>query len=262
MTTGLLVFALANLAVALSDAFTLTLILRIVAGLTAAVVSPTCMAIAGMAAPEGRSGRYLAVVTAGLTVALFTGVPFGAFLGHAISWRATFALIALVSVVVLVLCHFMAPAVPGGTTTGLGARLAPVRNSRVLCLVVAMLLSGAGGLMFYNYLGGHLHSPAGLVGVWSIFAWALSPVMQAGIMTASPDQPMLAMSLGISGLYGGSAVGAAIGGYLLDQHGPSSIPIMGTVFLAIAVASAVLGTHPVTTVTSDPEPVPAEKPAV
>ncbi|WP_197321517.1 MFS transporter [Saccharomonospora sp. NB11] len=330
LTAGLLVFALANVAVAISDSFVLTLVLRIVAGLAAAVVSPTCMAIAGMAAPEGRNGRYLAVVTAGLTVALFTGVPFGSFLGHAISWRATFGLIALVSAVVLVLCHFLAPAVPGGTTTGLAARLAPVRNPRVLFLVLAMFLSGCGGLMFYNYLGGiftaqldasatqitvallivglvgvlavffggtltdktgprraaatilgghclalgglavYLSTTASgvtlaifvLVGVWSVFAWALSPVMQAGIMTASPEQPMLAMSLGISGLYGGSAVGAAVGGYLLDQHGPSMIPVVGTVFLAVAVVSAVLGTRPVTATPPVTEPAPAQKPAV
>lgn len=329
LTAGLLVFTLANLVVAISDAFALTLGLRVVAGLAAAVVSPTCMAIAGTAAPEGRNGRYLAVVTAGLTVALFTGVPFGSFFGHALSWRATFGLIALVSAVVLVLCHFLTPAVPGGTTTGLAARLSPIRDSRVLFLVGAMFLSGCGGLMFYNYLGGiftarlnasaanvtaallivglvgvlavlfggiltdktgprraatfvlgghclalgglalYLGNTTGsvtlaifvLVGVWSIFAWALSPVMQAGIMAASPQRAMLAMSLGISGLYGGSAVGAAVGGYLLDQHGPATIPVVGTVFLAVAVVSAVLGTRPVAAATVT-NPVATQQPTV
>ena len=329
LTAGLLVFTLANLVVAISDAFALTLGLRVVAGLAAAVVSPTCMAIAGTAAPEGRNGHYLAVVTAGLTVALFTGVPFGSFFGHALSWRATFGLIALVSAVVLVLCHFLTPAVPGGTTTGLAARLSPIRDSRVLFLVGAMFLSGCGGLMFYNYLGGiftarldasaanvtaallivglvgvlavlfggiltdkagprraatfvlgghclalgglalYLGNTTGsvtlaifvLVGVWSIFAWALSPVMQAGIMAASPQRAMLAMSLGISGLYGGSAVGAAVGGYLLDQHGPATIPVVGTVFLAVAVVSAVLGTRPVAAATVT-NPVATQQPTV
>ncbi|WP_277671305.1 hypothetical protein [Saccharomonospora viridis] len=97
--------------------------------------------------------------------------------------------------------------------------------------------------------------------MWSIFAWALSPVMQAGIMAASPERAMLAMSPGISGLYGGSAVGAAVGGYLLDQHGQATIPVVDTVFLAVTVVSAVLGTRPVaaTTVTN---PVATQKPTV
>ena len=88
LIAALAVFALANLAVAVSEVFVVTLVLRIVAGLAAAAVSPTAMAIAATAAPPGREGRYLAVVTAGLTVALFTGVPFGALLGNLISWRA------------------------------------------------------------------------------------------------------------------------------------------------------------------------------
>ena len=82
--------------------------------------------------------------------------------------------------------------------------------------------------------------------------------MQAGIMAASPERAMLAMSPGISGLYGGSAVGAAVG-YLLDQ--PATIPVVDTVFIAVTVVSAVLGTRPVaaTTVTN---PVATQKPTV
>lgn len=198
----------------------------------------------------------------------------------------------------------------------------------MLFLVGAMFLSGCGGLMFYNHLGGiftaRLDASAanvtaallivGLVGVLAVLfggiltdeagprradtfvlvghclalgAWrstsatprgvsrsrpssssgcgrssrGLEPVMQAGIMAASPERAMLAMSPGISGLYGGSAVGAAVGGYLLDQHGQATIPVVDTVFLAVTVVSAVLGTRPVaaTTVTN---PVATQKPTV
>ncbi|GAA4716080.1 MFS transporter [Promicromonospora umidemergens] len=324
LTWALVIFAVANLAVAVSDVFVLTLVLRAVAGLAAAAVSPTCMVIAGMAAPEGKSGRYLAVVTAGLTVALFTGVPFGAFLGDALSWRATFVLIAVVAALVAVLSAILAPSVPGGSPTALAARLAPVRNPRVLALVAAMFLSGAGGLMFYSYLGtifteqlgadssdvtlalllvglvgvmavffgGYLTDrlsprPARLVvlgghclalgalaayfglgagfgfalfvliAVWSVFAWALSPVIQAGIMSVADGQPMLAMSLGISGLYGGSAVGAALGGYLIDNFGPVAIPLVGTFWLAIAILCATVRPAPAVRDSADPVPVTA-----
>lgn len=311
LVCALAVFALANLAVAVSDVFVVTLVLRILAGLAAAAVSPTAMAIAGMAAPPGRDGRYLAVVTAGLTVALFTGVPFGALLGNLISWRATFVLIAVVSALVCILCMFLAPSVPGGSGTSIGERLAPARNPRVLAMVLAMLLSGAGGLMFYSYLGTILSTDLGagsgtvtgallvvgivgvfavfmggaltdrfgprparimvlgghvvtlgalaaylglssgglvflfvLIGLWAVFAWALSPIMQASIMESSAGNPMLALALGISGLYGGSAIGAAIGGYLIDNFGPAAVPLVGTVWLVIAVALATLRTAP------------------
>lgn len=306
LVVALAVFALANLAVAVSEVFTVTLALRVVAGLAAAAVSPTALAIAGTAAPPGRDGRYLAVVTAGLTVALFTGVPFGALLGNVISWRATFVLIAAVSALVCVLCAFLAPSVPDGAGTSIAERLAPARNPQVLAMVLAMLLSGAGGLMFYSYLGTILSTDLGagsgtvtaallvvgivgvvavflggaltdrfgprtariavlsghavalgalaayfrfssgsglvllfvLIGLWSVFAWALSPVMQASIMSSSAGNPMLALALGISGLYAGSAVGAAIGGHLIDNYSPGALPLVGTVWLVIAALLA------------------------
>lgn len=312
LVAALAVFALANVAVAVSDVFAVTIVMRIVAGLAAAAVSPTAMAIAGMAAPPGRDGRYLAVVTAGLTVALFTGVPFGSLLGNLISWRATFVLIAAVSALVCVLSVFLAPSVPGGASTSIAERLAPARNPRVLAMVLAMLLSGAGGLMFYSYLGTILMTDLGassaavtwallivgvvgvvavfmggalsdrfgprtarigvlgghalglgalatflgvslggglvvlfvLIGLWAVFAWALSPVMQASIMGSAAGNPMLAMSLGISGLYAGSAIGAAIGGYLIDNFGPGAVPLVGTVWLVVAAGLATVRTVP------------------
>lgn len=79
-----------------------------------------------------------------------------------------------------------------------------------------------------------------LIAVWSAFAWALSPAVQAGIIAIDPQRAMLALALGISGLYGGSAVGAAIGAYLIDNHSAAAIPFSG----AAVVAGAWLLTLP------------------
>lgn len=298
---GLMVFALANVLMVVVDIFWLALLLRIVAGLAAAAASPTAMAIAGGAAPDGQQGRYLAVATSGLTVALFTGVPAGALIGDLYSWRATFGLIAVVAALAAVAVSVFAPSVAGGERVGLAARLTPVANPYIMALVGAMFLCGTGGLMFYNYLGalfetrldgtsgqvtaalllvgvvgvaavffgGALTDRSGprtaravivgghaialpalavlltvtstvtpalfvVIGIWSIFAWALSPAIQAGIMAIDPQRAMLALALGISGLYGGSALGAAIGGYLIDNHSASAIPFVGAAVVALA----------------------------
>lgn len=298
---GLVAFALANALIVVVDIFWLALVLRVAAGLAAAAASPTAMAIAGGAAPDGQEGRYLAVATSGLTVALFTGVPAGALIGDLHSWRATFALIAIVAALAAAAAACSAPSVAGGDRVDLATRLTPIRNPYIMTLVGAMFLCGTGGLMFYNYLGalfqtkldgtptqvtaallvvgiigvvavflgGALTDKSGprtaravivgghsiallalaillthtttvtlalfvLIGIWSIFAWALSPAVQAGIMAIDPQRAMLALALGISGLYGGSAVGAAVGGYLIDNHSASSIPYLGAAVVALA----------------------------
>lgn len=299
LVVGLLLFAVANALMAVADDFTIALALRVIAGLAAAAVSPTAMAIAGTRAPSGSEGRYLAVATAGLTVALFTGVPLGAWVGQAWGWKATFLLIAAVATLVAVLSALLTPRVPGNEPTPIAVRLAPIRNWHILSLVLAMLLCGAGGLTFYNYLGAtiedHLGGTPGnvtwtlllvgvvgivavfgggaltdsrgprtgrlvvigghaiallavglyfladggfglwflvLVAAWSLFSWALSPAMQASIMAVDPKHAMLSAALGISGLYGGAGIGAAVGGPLLDNLGAVAIPLAGFVFVA------------------------------
>lgn len=312
---GLVVFAVANGATAAVTAFWPAILLRVVAGVAAGAVSPTAMAIAGTRAPSGSEGRYLAVATAGLTVALFTGVPVGTWVGQVWSWRGTFILIAVTAMLVAVLSAWLTPRVPGNDPTPLSTRLGPARDWQVLSLVLAMLLCGAGGLTFYSFLGtiiegelgadpssitwtlllvgvvgvgavfgggfltdsrgprvgrliiigGHavallaigIHLALGggfglrflvLIGVWSLFAWALSPAMQASIIAVDPQRAMLAASLGISGLYGGAGIGAAIGGALIDNLGAASVPLTSSAFLLAACLLAMRKDRPAASV--------------
>ena len=166
---GLAVFVLANGAAILAPTFSILLAFRALAGLAAAVVSATALALAAQGAPPERQGRYLAIVTAGLTVALFTGVPVGAWVGALFGWRATFGLIAIVALGAMCVLASSTPHLQGSPAMALGARLSPLRDLRVLRLVFAVFLSGAGGLMFYSYLSAlleqHQDDTAALPGV-------------------------------------------------------------------------------------------------
>lgn len=69
LVAGLTVFVIANLGCALVSGLLGLLILRIIAGLSAATVSTTRCS----RSPEGKQGIFLSAVTSGLTVALFMG---------------------------------------------------------------------------------------------------------------------------------------------------------------------------------------------
>ena len=300
---GLAVFVLANALAAVAPGYGTLMALRILAGLAAAVVSSTAFAAAAQGAPEGQAGRYLSMVTAGLTTALFTGVPAGAWAGGHWGWRATFVLVAIVGAAAGCLLALTMPRLPGSPRLGLAARLSPLRRPAVVRLVLAVFLCGAGGLMFYTYLaplllragadesaipwvllevgligvpsaffggwladrlggrsarlavvGGHAVVLAGIavlvgiasplpallvgIGLWSVFAWALNPPLQASTMEAAPDAPMTAVSLNISGLYLGTAAAAALGGVLADGPGVAWIPATAAALLCLAALSA------------------------
>ncbi|GAA2790502.1 hypothetical protein GCM10020219_072280 [Nonomuraea dietziae] len=92
MFWALLVFTGANGAAALATSYAALMGLRVLAALAAAAVVPAAYAIATSLAPEGRQGRYLALVMGGLTGSLVLGVPIGTWVGGAYGWQATFAL--------------------------------------------------------------------------------------------------------------------------------------------------------------------------
>ncbi|MGO1921156.1 MAG: MFS transporter, partial [Microbacterium sp.] len=64
---ALLVFIAANAAAAITPSFTILMVLRIVAALAAASTTPALFAFAARHAPLGQTGRYIAVVSLGVT---------------------------------------------------------------------------------------------------------------------------------------------------------------------------------------------------
>ena len=218
---GLAVFVLANIGCALAVDLTTLMVLRIIAGLSAAVVSTTAFAAAAEGAPDGKQGTYLSVVTAGLTVALFTGVPVGTWLAGVFSWRATFVLIAIVAALAAAIALATMPRLPGAEPAGIAAKLAPLRNPGVLRMVAAVFLCGTGGLMFYTYLG---------------------PIT-SGIYGTETALPVLLLIVGIVGV-----ASALIGGRLTDTFGPrrARLAILGGHAVALTLVTVlVLAAAPV-----------------
>ncbi|MBB1254166.1 MFS transporter [Streptomyces sp. OF3] len=161
LIVGLGLFAVANVAAAVAPGYWFLMAARVAAALCAAVVTSAAFATAAAGAPEGAQGRYLGLVTAGMTTALFSGVPLGAWLGGAFGWRATFWLIAAIGVIAAVGLLLTAPDVPGTAPAPLRTRLAPLRDGAVLRLVATTFLAASGGLMFYTYLGPYTAEVAG-----------------------------------------------------------------------------------------------------
>ncbi|MFI6517765.1 MFS transporter [Spirillospora sp. NPDC050679] len=146
------VFALANLGAALAPSYETLLVARILCGLAAATASPAAFAVAAVGAPEGRQGRYLAVVGAGLTTSLVAGVPIGTWLGDAFGWRATMVFVAVLAAVAAVSLLLTLPRFQGAEPGRLRDRLAPLRRRDTAPALLAMIPSSAGGMMSYVYI--------------------------------------------------------------------------------------------------------------
>ncbi|WP_214327146.1 MFS transporter [Nonomuraea sediminis] len=150
---GLTVFTLGNLATAFLPAFGLVLAGRIVAGLGAALISPTATGTGAALAPPEKRGRAIAVVMTGLSAATALGAPLGtAVAGLTGTWRATLLLIVALSVLGMIGVAWLLPAVPGSEPIGLRQRLAPVTDARIALTLLTNLLLYTGLFTVYSYI--------------------------------------------------------------------------------------------------------------
>ena len=210
------VFALANLAAAAAPTYGTLMAARILSGLAAATASPAAFALAAAAAPEGRQGRYLAVVGAGLTTSLVAGVPIGTRIGAAGGWRSALLFVAALAVAAGLALLATVPRVPSAPPTPLRERLAVLRRPATLAALLAMVPSGAGGMMSFVYV---TEIAARLGGV---HGGAVAPLITA---------------VGVAGI-----AGAYLGGRLVDALGAlRALVVMLTGVLAAPAVMAVLG---------------------
>jgi predicted MFS family arabinose efflux permease len=180
LLTGLGVFILGNVMTALAPSIGIVLASRLVAGLGAAMYSPTATATCASLVPPAQRGRALAIVIAGLSSATALGAPLGTFIGGWLDWRATMWFVAAVGTLAATGVAWRLKDIPNLPAVTLARRLAPLADSRVLLTLLTTWLAYAGLFLVYTYIGssfdratgGDARVLAGLLLLWGVAATA------------------------------------------------------------------------------------------
>jgi predicted MFS family arabinose efflux permease len=178
LLAGLAVFVLGNLITAVAPTIEWVLASRLVAGLGAAMFSPTATATGASLVPPEKRAQALAIVIAGLTSATAFGSPIGTFISGLGDWRATMWFVTAVGLVASVAVYAMLPAIPALPAVTLRQRLAPLKDSRVLLTLLTTLTAYSGMFAVYTYIGvtfdrvtgGRTDVLAGLLLLWGAAA--------------------------------------------------------------------------------------------
>jgi MFS transporter, DHA1 family, inner membrane transport protein len=212
---GLAVFIAGNVVTAMADSFALALAARVVTGLGAATASPQGTAIAAAIAPPERRGRYLAVVTGGLTVASVLGVPLGTLIGAA-DWRLTLWTVAGLGVLAAIGIAIWLPPT-SAPAISLAARLAPLRDRTALGILATTALVLAAGYTFNTYVGAILEKATG------------------------GSEALLTVVLFASGV--GALVGNLLAGRLVDRLGPERLLLAAQIATTVLLVATPLAVH-------------------
>jgi MFS family permease len=102
-------FALFNAVAALSPSYALTFVARLLAGSVGGLLWAILVPYAARMVPAPRKGQAIAIVLAGITVALALGVPAGSALASVVGWRAVFAVLAVLAAALVAWAQWKVP---------------------------------------------------------------------------------------------------------------------------------------------------------
>ena len=194
IATGLVVFALANLVMALAPDASWVFGARIIAAGGAGIVTPVVASVAaGISAPEHRA-KALSTVFIGMTLAQVIGVPAGSFIAYTFGWRTAFWVVVFLSIPFIWLIWTRVP-------KGLSFQPVSLTDLRKILGNGPMMLA----VMF---------TASFLSAIWVVYTY-LAPLLTE---TMGWGRYGITLALIVFGV--GAVIGNVLGGFLADRFGP------------------------------------------
>lgn len=206
----MVIFAAFNALSAFSPNYYTMLVFRFMAGLPHGAFFGVGAVVATRLADKGKEAAALASMFTGLTLANVLGVPAGTWLGHNMSWRYVFLIVACIGLVTAFMLHRLVPYFEAVRGPGLRQDLKIFRKPN-LWLALGITSIGTGGF----------------------FAWFsyIAPLLTEVAHFAPNTIPLIMTAAGV-----GMTLGVHLGGKLADRIAPLSAVICLLMTMAALLA--------------------------
>ncbi|NLU74366.1 MFS transporter [Streptomyces sp. HNM0575] len=221
---ALIGFAVSNAVVAVSPAYESAFAARLLAGAAGGVLWAMLAGYAARMVPFRLRGRAIAVVLAGITVALSLGVPAGTALFSVLGWRTGFAALAVSAVLLVAWVRWK---VPGFSGEPAGERLplrgvVSLRGTTAILCVTLLLLTGHQAM--YTYIAPFTGSAGFHRTALVLFVFGAATVVGIGVAGALADRRLRLSALCC-------LAGTAVSMLALGLHGGGTVALLTAVAL-------------------------------
>ncbi len=173
------IFVAANLFAAMAPGYGWLMAARVLLAFAAGLYVPGANALAGALVQPERRGFAIAIINAGLTVAIALGVPLGTVVATLSSWRMTFVGVAFLSALALIGLLIGLPKDIGAhlPIATLRERLNVARRPEILITLLVTTLWATGAYTMYTYLALFVRAVTGIHGAqvgYILFTWGVS----------------------------------------------------------------------------------------
>ena len=146
------VFLLGNLVSALAPNYPILLVGRIITALAHGSFFAIGATVAASLAREGQASKAIAVMFAGLTLAMVIGVPLGSYLGNALGWRLPFYAVALLALLALLATALWLPRQPADKTGNALGQLAALRSPAIWAMMSVTILGFGASFSAFTFI--------------------------------------------------------------------------------------------------------------
>lgn len=157
----MIIFTIFNAFSALSPNYYTLMTARFLAGLPHGAFFGVGTVVAVNLAKPGKQAQAIAMMFSGLALANLAMVPLVTFIGHHLSWRIAFGIVALLGLITLFSLKLWLPNIPPVATPSLKDDLAFFKTKKAL-IIIAITAIGFGGLFaWFSYIAPYLTNIAG-----------------------------------------------------------------------------------------------------
>jgi DHA1 family arabinose polymer transporter-like MFS transporter len=216
----MLMFTVFNAMSAFAPNFEVMMLSRFMAGLPHGAFFGVGAVVASRLADEGKVAAAMATMFTGLTLANVIGVPAGTWLGHNLSWRAVFLVVAVIGLATVLMLRQWVPHIEAKARTPLAQDLRIFR-SRDLWLALSITSIGTGGFFaFFSYI---------------------APLLTDVTLFKPSTIPMVMTVVGV-----GMTVGVLLGGRLADRVAPlpAIVILLGSMTVLLLCNGLFAGSQP------------------
>lgn len=187
------VFLAGNVLSALSTSYAMLLVGRIVTAIAHGSFFAIGATVATRLAPEGQASRAIAMMFAGLTLAMVIGVPLGSLIGNGLGWRVPLHAVAALAALALLATALWVPKLSMPLAGKAATQLAALRQPAILSMMAVTLLGFGASFAAFTFVTPIL---TGITGFTTNIASLLLVVFGAATLVGNLTGGRLAASLG------------------------------------------------------------------
>ena len=209
--------AVGNLCASLAPNYWMLMAMRFVSGLPHGAFFGVGSIVAERVADAGKRTEAVSIMIVGMTVANLFGVPLGTYISNVLSWRTTFAIVAVWGVVALTLVRMWVPRMEPLPDTGLKGQFRFLRSLAPWLVLASVMLGNGGIFCWYSYV---------------------SPLM---IHTSGFTEENLTLIIMLAGF--GMFAGNILGGHLSDRFTPEKVVRFTLAAATLTLLGIFFGAH-------------------